>query len=202
MQSTKNLLSQWTAMNLSLATANQDVLIDADAVERLTVSVIDNLDCDPDPQAQSSAAVRELVHLFICDQQDEHRGVIGNLTVRTTAINVAGGVLATIAIVSWLTHDPSLFSISSTVTFLSALQTAVSAISVLSPKEREVISLVLAAERLNRDTAFTLDDLLNTLPKNQNDRTRIVALLSRLCERGALVWAGGEQDNISVKKWF
>lgn len=202
MPSTVDSLNRWLGDRIALPRANDQVLVDSRGVDAIVAAAAQEISATGGPLAgPENATLRELLQLFVVDERDPRRGLVGGVAIRVSPTTVAGAVLATLSIVAWALGGAG-FGPTGGLTLAAALRTAVSAISKLTPEERSIVALALSAKRLEPSAVFTIADLLGASPGLNLNSVTAARLLTQLREKGAIAWSGEELSDICVNKWF
>jgi hypothetical protein len=193
----------WLKPRVNLPTANDRYIIDKlgfAAISDATFKEIASAGIQLPLTATDD--LKTLLSLFLIDERDPERALVGNIAVELSPVNVAGAILAIIGLLSWVTGGAGLVTGESALVIAGAAQATVAAVSRLSPEERSIISTVLSLSHLRILSIVTSADIIAASRDSNLSPTMVVTILSRLREKSVISWSGEENGAITVKKWF
>jgi hypothetical protein len=193
----------WLKPRVNLPTANDRYIIDKlgfAAISDATFKEIASAGIQLPLTATDD--LKTLLSLFLIDERDPERALVGNIAVELSPVNVAGAILAIIGLLSWVTGGAGLVTGESALVIAGAAQATVAAVSRLSPEERSIISTVFSLSHLRILSIVTSADIIAASRDSNLSPTMVVTILSRLREKSVISWSGEENGAITVKKWF
>lgn len=203
MKRLEDAITAWEGGRLSIAKVNGRFLIDAQAIEIISEIATQELKHAgihiPDAEKDT---IRPLLSLLLIDERDPRRGLVGNMSVDISSINVAGAVIAAAGIIAWALGDGHILSAENTIAVSAAAQAAAAAVSSLSLDERLIIETVLSLKHFRILSIVTLGDVVKAVSDSRLTPIAITGLLTQLRNKGAVSWSGTEDSPIEVIKWF
>lgn len=195
-------LTLWINKEFQCAKRDNFYLIDDGALDVLSEVLRNQLTSASYPDLQQDD-MRELLAILLVHNRDERRALVANrIAIAASPIQVAGAVLGAAALVSLTMGGASPDALQTTLTVAGSLQGMASALSLLSPEERTVISLIGTSTRLNSNGPQTLSEVQSLAKAAGISDTDLARILSSLAQKGAIEWDHKNTGTIRLKKLF